>query len=117
MERAQAGDQAAGRPLPDGDPLGGGRSSVHGGESPALESAQSRARAPSINSLVVLQDGDTGLPLAVIDGNWITAVRTAGLSAVAAQRFANPQASAIAFIGCGVQAQSHLHVRWLSCSR
>src|SRR4029453_18388910 len=28
----------------------------------------------SINSLVVLQDGDTGLPLAVIDGNWITAV-------------------------------------------
>ena len=62
----------------------------------------------SINSLVVLQDGDTGLPLAVIDGNWITAVRTAGLSAVAAKRFANPQASAIAFIGCGVQAQSHL---------
>ncbi|HZM47303.1 MAG TPA: NAD(P)-binding domain-containing protein [Burkholderiales bacterium] len=62
----------------------------------------------SINSLVVLQDGDTGLPLAVIDGNWITAVRTAGLSAVAAKRLANPRASTIAFIGCGVQAQSHL---------
>jgi ornithine cyclodeaminase/alanine dehydrogenase len=62
----------------------------------------------SINSLVVLQDGDTGVPLAVIDGNWITAVRTAGLSAVAAKRFASPQAATIAFIGCGVQAQSHL---------
>src|SRR6185295_10109539 len=64
---------------------------------------------PSINSLVVLMDGDRGLPLAVLDGNWITAVRTAGLSAVAARRFANPTASIIAFIGCGVQAQSHLH--------
>ena len=62
----------------------------------------------SINSVVVLLDGDTGLPLATIDGNWITAVRTAGLSAVAAKRFANPRASTIAFIGCGVQAQSHL---------
>jgi ornithine cyclodeaminase/alanine dehydrogenase len=63
----------------------------------------------SINSVVILQDGDTGLPLAIIDGNWITAVRTAGLSAVAAKRFANPQSSVIAFIGCGVQARSHLH--------
>jgi ornithine cyclodeaminase/alanine dehydrogenase len=63
---------------------------------------------PSINSLVVLHDGDTGVPLAIVDGNWITAVRTAGLSAVAAKRLANPQASIIAFIGCGVQAQSHL---------
>jgi ornithine cyclodeaminase/alanine dehydrogenase len=62
----------------------------------------------SINSLVVLQDGDTGLPLAVVDGNWITAVRTAGLSALAAKRLASPQASTVAFIGCGVQAQSHL---------
>ena len=62
----------------------------------------------SINSLVVLLHGDTGLPLAIIDGNWITAVRTAGLSAVAAKRLADPRASAIAFIGCGVQAQSHL---------
>lgn len=62
----------------------------------------------NINSLVTLLDSDTGLPLAVLDGNWITAVRTAGLSAVAAKRLANPKSSVAAFIGCGVQARSHL---------
>lgn len=63
---------------------------------------------PDINAVVILLDSDTGLPLAVMDGNWVTAVRTAGLSAVAAKRLARPDASVAAFIGCGVQAQSHL---------
>lgn len=63
---------------------------------------------PDINSLVTLLDSDTGIPLAVLDGNWITAVRTAGLSAVAAKRIARPDASIVAFIGCGIQARSHL---------
>ena len=62
----------------------------------------------SINSLVTLLDSRSGLPLAVLDGNWVTAVRTAGLSAVAAKRLARPDASVAAFIGCGVQAHSHL---------
>ena len=61
-----------------------------------------------INSLVTLLDSETGLPLAVIDGNWVTAVRTAGLSAVAAKRLAKPDSAIAAFVGCGVQAQSHL---------
>ncbi|MDO8895228.1 MAG: ornithine cyclodeaminase family protein [Nitrosomonas sp.] len=62
----------------------------------------------SINALVILLDSHSGLPLAIIDGNWVTAVRTAGLSAVAAKRLARPDASIAAFIGCGVQAHSHL---------
>ena len=62
----------------------------------------------SINSLVTLLDSRSGLPLAVLGGNWVTAVRTAGLSAVAAKRLARPDASVAAFIGCGVQAHSHL---------
>ncbi|WP_293006225.1 ornithine cyclodeaminase family protein [Nitrosomonas sp.] len=62
----------------------------------------------SINALVTLLDSRNGLPLAIIDGNWITAVRTAGLSVVAAKRLAQPDASIAAFIGCGVQAHSHL---------
>ncbi len=62
----------------------------------------------SINALVTLLDSHSGIPLAILDGNWITAVRTAGLSAVAAKRLAKPDASIVAFIGCGVQAQSHL---------
>lgn len=62
----------------------------------------------AINSTVTLLDSNTGLPVAVMDGNWVTAVRTAGLSAVAAKRMAKADSSTIAFIGCGVQAHSHL---------
>ncbi len=63
---------------------------------------------PQINASVTLLDSGTGLPRAVMDGNWITAVRTAALSAVAAKRMALPKAEVCAFIGCGVQAESHL---------
>ena len=62
---------------------------------------------PQINGLVVMLDSYTGLPAAVLDGNWITAVRTAGLSAAAATRLANPDSKRILFVGCGVQAESH----------
>lgn len=73
-----------------------------------LNPANSGRGIPDINSLVTLMDSETGLPLAVIDGNWVTAIRTAGLSAVAARRLARPESSVVAFIGCGVQAHSHL---------
>jgi ornithine cyclodeaminase/alanine dehydrogenase len=43
---------------------------------------------PQINDLVTMLDSETGLPVAIMDGNWITAVRTAGISAVAAKHMA-----------------------------
>ncbi len=64
---------------------------------------------PQINGLITLLDSGTGLPVAVMDANWVTAVRTAAASAVAAKRMARPESSIMAFIGCGVQAHSHLH--------
>lgn len=62
----------------------------------------------TINSLITLLDAGTGLPLALVDGNWVTARRTAGLSAAAARRMARDDSSSVAFIGCGVQARGHL---------
>lgn len=76
----------------------------------ALNPANTALGYEQINSVIVLHDSRTGLPVALVDGNWVTAVRTAGLSAVAAKRLANPDASVIAFIGCGVQARSHLQL-------
>ena len=64
--------------------------------------------SPQINGLVTMLDSETGLPAAILDGNWITEVRTAGLSAVAATYMANPESAVAAFVGCGVQARSHL---------
>ncbi len=63
---------------------------------------------PQINGLVTVLNSETGLPVAIMDANWITAVRTAGLSAVAAKHMARKSSSVAAFIGCGVQARSHL---------
>ncbi len=57
---------------------------------------------------IMLLDSETGLLLGVMDANWVTAVRTAGLSAVVAKRLANPKSTSVAFVGCGVQAHSHL---------
>ena len=63
---------------------------------------------PAINGAIQVLDAKTGLLRAVLDANWVTAVRTAALSAVAARRLANPDARSVAFVGCGVQASSHL---------
>lgn len=63
---------------------------------------------PQINGLVTMLDSETGLPLAILDGNWITAIRTAGLSATAARHMAREDSAVIGFVGCGVQARSHL---------
>jgi ornithine cyclodeaminase/alanine dehydrogenase len=63
---------------------------------------------PLMNSAVILLDSETGRPLALIDGNWVTAIRTAALSAVAAKRLARADSAVAAFVGCGVQARSHL---------
>ena len=64
---------------------------------------------PAINGALMVLDAETGLLRAVLGANWITAHRTAALSAVAARRLADPASETIAFVGCGVQADSHLH--------
>lgn len=63
---------------------------------------------PAINGAIMVLDAETGLLRALMGANWITAHRTAALSAVAARRLADPASATIAFVGCGVQAQSHL---------
>ncbi|MEP2557523.1 MAG: ornithine cyclodeaminase family protein [Rhizobiaceae bacterium] len=63
---------------------------------------------PAINGAIMVLDAETGLLRAIVGANWITAVRTAALSAVAARRLADPDSETVAFVGTGVQAHSHL---------
>lgn len=63
---------------------------------------------PTICSLILLSDVRTGRPLAIMGGNGITATRTAAMSAIAAQSLARAESRTIGFVGCGVQAASHL---------
>ncbi|SLN11034.1 L-lysine cyclodeaminase [Falsiruegeria litorea R37] len=64
---------------------------------------------PAINGAIMVLDAQTGLLRAVLGANWITAVRTAALSVVAARRLADPEAETLTFVGAGVQAHSHLN--------
>ena len=62
---------------------------------------------PSLTSLLILNDPENGLPLAVMKGAYITALRTVAVSAVAAERLCNQDASTMALVGCGMQGQYH----------
>lgn len=63
---------------------------------------------PYINGLLIYNDTQTGLPLAVMDCTWITAVRTAAASAVSAKYLARPDASKIGILACGAQGHTNL---------
>lgn len=63
---------------------------------------------PYISGLLVLNDAETGLPLAVMDCTWITAKRTGAATALAARYLARPGASTVGILGCGVQGRSNL---------
>ncbi len=62
---------------------------------------------PSISGLLILNDPETGIPLAVMDCQWITAVRTAAATAVAAKRLSRPDSARLGILGCGVQGLSN----------
>jgi ornithine cyclodeaminase len=64
---------------------------------------------------VILFDGTTGEPLALINASAITAIRTAAVSALATQLLAREDASDLAIIGAGVQARPHLSA--INCVR
>ena len=64
--------------------------------------------APAIQGHVLLFDGDTGRPLALVEAASLTAIRTAAASAAATRILANPDAGCLALLGYGVQAHSHL---------
>ena len=66
---------------------------------------------PGIHAVVVLNDPETGIPVAILDGGPITAQRTAAVSGVAIAHW-GPGAGGwdVALIGAGVQGHSHLPV-------
>jgi alanine dehydrogenase len=63
---------------------------------------------PSHQGLIAIFDESNGAPLAVMDGTYITAIRTGGTAAVAARALARKDARVLAILGAGVQGASHL---------
>ena len=62
---------------------------------------------PYITGLLILNDPKTGLPISVMDCVWITAMRTAAATAVAARQLARPDSEVLGVLGCGVQGRTN----------
>jgi ornithine cyclodeaminase/alanine dehydrogenase-like protein (mu-crystallin family) len=60
-------------------------------------------KEPVIYGSVVLNDGQTGRPLAVLDGSKLTAMRTAAVGAVGIEHLAPQNASTLGIVGLGIQ--------------
>ena len=63
---------------------------------------------PSLGSNLLLYDASTGELLALMDADWITAMRTGALSAAAAKSLRNSDANVYGFIGLGNTARATL---------
>lgn len=63
---------------------------------------------PQIAGLMIVNDMETGMPLAVMDCRWITAMRTAAVSAITAKYCAKEGAESLGVVGCGVQGRMNL---------
>ena len=63
---------------------------------------------PYISGLVVLNEPETGVPIAILDGAWITAKRTGAATAVAAKHLARKESKNVGILGLGVQGRSNL---------
>lgn len=72
-----------------------------------------KKKLPYISGLLILNDPDTGFPIAVMDATWITAQRTGAATAIAAKYLARKDSSSVGVLACGVQGRSNLEA--LSC--
>ena len=63
---------------------------------------------PLIHALVVVVDATTGAPLAVMDGTYLTALRTGAASGAATDLLARQDARTVAIFGAGAQGRTQL---------
>jgi alanine dehydrogenase len=63
---------------------------------------------PLIHALVVLMDGKDGQPLAIMDGEYLTALRTGAASGLATDLLAGKDTSVLGLFGAGVQGRTQV---------
>src|SRR3989338_3870782 len=63
---------------------------------------------PTTIATIILNDVKSGFPLAIMDGTYITKMRTAAAGATAAKYLARKDSRIVAMVGCGSQAESQL---------
>ena len=65
-------------------------------------------KLPYITGLIILNDTETGIPIAVMDCAWVTAMRTGASAGISAKYLARKDSRIVGIMGCGVQARTSL---------
>ncbi|MHA1838552.1 MAG: ornithine cyclodeaminase, partial [Candidatus Ranarchaeia archaeon] len=63
---------------------------------------------PRAHGIIIINNSWTGLPLAIMDGTLISAMRTGAATGVGAKYLARKDSEIVAIIGCGVQARTQI---------
>jgi ornithine cyclodeaminase/alanine dehydrogenase len=63
---------------------------------------------PNVTGVQILNDTSTGVPLAIMECGYLTGLRTAAVSAIAARECARPGAEVLAVVGCGFEGTKHV---------
>jgi ornithine cyclodeaminase/alanine dehydrogenase-like protein (mu-crystallin family) len=92
--------------MPSRAKLGG--ESVVGTKTVTVFEKNSARNLDSVQAVYLLMDGETGAPLALMEGRFITAIRTAATSALATRLLASGEKKRLAVFGAGVQARFHI---------
>jgi ornithine cyclodeaminase/alanine dehydrogenase-like protein (mu-crystallin family) len=71
---------------------------------------------PTVAATVLALDPATGMPLALMEGDSLTALRTGAAGGVAARHLARKNSRAVALFGAGVQARAQLQAVLAECS-
>ncbi|MGB9728297.1 MAG: ornithine cyclodeaminase family protein [Thermoprotei archaeon] len=67
-------------------------------------------KKPTIRAFIGLIDPEDGSLIALMDGDYITAMRTGGIGAVAADKLSRQDSHVVAVYGCGVQGRAQVTV-------
>ncbi len=67
-----------------------------------------QSNLPTINAVVLVVSAETGVPLVLMDGAILTALRTGAASGLATDLLAKPEATVLGVIGAGVQARTQV---------
>jgi ornithine cyclodeaminase len=81
---------------------------VYGAKIVGVRPGNAARGLPAIQGIVVLFDYETGVPLIVMNGAEVTAIRTAAASGLATRLLARKDAATLGLFGTGVQAVTHL---------
>ena len=63
---------------------------------------------PTVMAVILLLDPETGKPVAIMDGTWMTDMRTGAAGGVAAKYLARPDSRTVGIVGAGRQARTQL---------